>query len=155
MTKYKRNVSVPSNKLFMVIMTALLGLLSPACGSAAASSADTHDAATTTPKTGSALALELPNWTNEGPAREVQVLFQDGSSKVAAIALRRGTPLPEHNVDSRISVQVLRGSGELSVSGATIPVQTGSLVIVGAQAPHAMQPATQELVVLLVHYFGT
>lgn len=101
------------------------------------------------------LRLELPRWTNAGPGREVEILAQDGGLKIAAIALRRGTPLPEHRVDARISVQVLRGAGELEVAGEAFPVDAGSLLVIDAQTPHAMQPADEELVVLLVHYLGS
>ncbi len=101
---------------------------------------------------GSHLAFELPPWTNEGPPREVQVLAEDSQVKVAALALRRGTPLPTHAVAERVSIQVVAGRGDLTTGSSTAEVAPGSFVLLGPEVPHAMAPSGDGLVVLLVHY---
>lgn len=100
----------------------------------------------------SQLPFELPAWTNEGPPREVQVLAEDSHLKVAAVALRRGTPLPTHAVAERVSIQVVEGRGALLAGSSTSEVGPKSVVLLDPEVPHAMTPADDELVVLLVHY---
>lgn len=102
------------------------------------------------------ISLTIPAWTNEGPELQVAVLHEDKRGplkKISAIALRRGTPLPVHSVDSRITIEVFQGGGELSVSDTPIPVSAGTILVVEPGAPHSMKPADESLVVLLVHYF--
>ncbi|WP_146156299.1 AraC family ligand binding domain-containing protein [Enhygromyxa salina] len=98
--------------------------------------------------------LALPAWTDEGPGLEHQVLFEGEGMKVAAIALRGGTALPEHSADARLSIQVLRGSGVLRVGERALAVEPGSVVVLEPSLPHAVDPAGEELMVLVVHYFG-
>lgn len=103
-----------------------------------------------------AISLTIPAWTNEGPELEVAVLHEGEHGhlkKISAIALRRGKPLPVHSVDSRITIQVVQGGGELSVSDSPIAVAAGSILVVEPGAPHSMKPVDEALVVLLVHYF--
>lgn len=102
------------------------------------------------------VSLTIPAWTNEGPELEVAVLHEHERGhlkKISAIALRRGKQLPVHSVDSRITIEVFQGSGELSVGDTPIPVAAGSILVVEPNAPHSMKPADEALVVLLVHYF--
>jgi quercetin dioxygenase-like cupin family protein len=117
-----------------------------------------HEHATTSaPEQGQPpISLDLPEWTNEGPELEVAVLHEGEHGrlrKISAIALRRGTPLPVHAVDWQITIHVLQGGGELSVGDSPIAVEAGSILVVEPGAPHAMKPADETLVVLLVHYF--
>lgn len=109
-------------------------------------------AATAEPAIAPLTTLTIPDWTNEGSDREVEVLMNAGGLKVAAIALRRGTELPVHSVDSRVSISVLRGAGTMTVDGQAIAVAAGSVLVLGPAVAHAMTPSGQELVVLLVHY---
>lgn len=102
------------------------------------------------------VSLTIPAWTNEGPELEVAVLHEGQRGplqKISAIALRRGTPLPVHSVDSRITIEVFQGGGELSVGDTPIPVATGTILVVEPGSPHSMKPADEGLVILLVHYF--
>jgi len=96
--------------------------------------------------------LALPTWTDEGPPREVHVLAENDHLKVAAVALRRGTPLPIHTVPERITIHVVRGRGELTTGPSSASIGPGSLALLEPNVPHAMTPADQEMVLLLVHY---
>lgn len=100
----------------------------------------------------SQVPFELPAWTNEGPPREVQVLAEDSHLKIAAVALRRGTPLPTHAVAERVSIQVVEGRGALMAGSSSSEVGPKSVVLLDPEVPHAMTPADDGLVVLLVHY---
>jgi quercetin dioxygenase-like cupin family protein len=133
-------------------LAALIGLGAIACRPAPAAA---PAALVATPSAGPTASLMVPPWTNEGADREVEVLFEEDGLKISAIALRRGTLLPVHAVDTTISIQVVRGAGELTAAGSTLSVEEGSIVILGPEVPHAMTPASDELVVLLVHYLGT
>ena len=99
------------------------------------------------------VALELPTWGAEGPKREHEVLFEGEGMKIAAIVLRGGTELPEHTAEAKVSIQVLRGSGELIAGERTREVGPGSVVVLEPSLPHAVKPAGAELMVLIVHYF--
>lgn len=102
------------------------------------------------------IPLAIPAWTNEGPELEVAVLHEDERGrlkKISAIALRRGKPLPVHSVDSRITIEVFQGGGELTVSDTPISVTAGTILVVEPGASHSMKPADEALVILLVHYF--
>jgi len=103
-------------------------------------------------QTASQLPFELPAWSNEGPPREVQVLAENSHVKVAAVALRRGTPLPTHAVAEPVSIQVVEGRGALTAGSSSSEVGPKSVVFLDPEVPHAMTPADDELVVLLVHY---
>lgn len=133
-------------------LAAMVGLSVIACRSTPATAVPAEPAAA--PAAGPMALVAIPRWTNEGPDREVEVLLEEDGLKIAAIALRRGTPLPVHSVGSRISIQVVHGAGELGVDTSSIPVEAGSLVVVEPEIPHSMTPAHEELVVLLVHYLG-
>ena len=103
-------------------------------------------------QTASQVPFELPAWTNEGPPREVQILAEDRHVKVAAVALRRGTPLPTHAVAEPVSIQVVEGRGALTAGSSTSEVGPKSVVLLDPEVPHAMTPTGDDLVVLLVHY---
>jgi len=99
--------------------------------------------------------FELPDWGEEGPKREHEILFEGGGMKIAAIALRGGTELPEHTAEAKVSIQVLRGTGQLSAGGLTRDVGPGSIVVLEPSLAHAVTPANGELMVLIIHYFGS
>ncbi|MFO7567584.1 MAG: hypothetical protein R6X02_33375 [Enhygromyxa sp.] len=135
----------PRHKLVLAGLLASLGLGVPGCK---------HQA----PLVAAAEALtahEIPAWTNEGPGREVEVLLESPGLKIAAIALRRGTELPVHSVESRISITVLQGAGLMTVEDQSFALEPGAVVVLEPSVAHAMTPADEQLVVLLVHHFTT
>ncbi len=131
-----------------VLLTALCASL--ACATPAQTQASPEPSAPA--ETADSTLFEMPNWTNEGEPREVVRLTENSQLKVAAIALRRGTPLPTHSVDDPVTIHVLRGSGELLAGEERSQVGPGSIVFLGPEVPHAMTPSDDQLVVLLVHY---
>ncbi|HGG57043.1 MAG TPA: hypothetical protein ENK31_04545 [Nannocystis exedens] len=137
-----------SRRLGGVLVAALCAPLACATPTPSRASPVPSAAAETTDST----LFELPTWTNEGPPREVVRLTENSQLKVAAIALRRGTPLPTHSVDDPVTIHVLRGSGELLAGEERSQVAPGSIVFLGPEVPHALTPSDNEFVVLLVHY---
>jgi quercetin dioxygenase-like cupin family protein len=129
-------------------------LLSIAASGVLAGCCRTPSAATAATSVEPVVAFELPDWSEEGPKREHEVLFEGDGMKIAAIALRGGTELPEHTADAKVSIQVLRGSGQLSAGERMQEVGPGSIVVLEPSLPHAVKPAGEELMVLIVSYFG-
>ena len=121
-------------------------------GDAHAHGGDAHDGDQPAASDEPALTLALPAWTNEGKPIELAVLHEDASLKIAAIALRQGAELPVHEVEARITIEVVQGSGQLSLGERSVEVSPGSIVVAEPSLPHAMKPSDTELVVLLVHY---
>lgn len=131
-----------------VLLTALCASL--ACATPAHTQASPVPSAAA--ETAYSTLFEVPSWTNEGEPRQVLRLTENSHLKVAAIALRRGTPLPTHSVDDPVTIHVLRGSGELLAGEEHSQVGPGSIVFLGPKVPHALTPSNDKLVVLLVHY---
>ena len=149
----RQRTSPTAVSLVAAIFTLWTGAI--ACSVSADTSPPRGDSATPTAsaQTLASTAFELPAWTNEGTPREVEVLAEDERVKIAAVALRRGTPLPTHAVAEAVSIQVVHGHGSLRAGTGTSSVGPESIVLLDPKVPHAMTPADDALVVLLVHYF--
>jgi quercetin dioxygenase-like cupin family protein len=77
-----------------------------------------------------------------------KVILQDAHCQYTLFCLAAGTEIAEHTASRNATVQVLAGTGTLTLAGQTIPLITGTFVVMPAQAPHALQ-ATNNLASLL------
>ena len=72
---------------------------------------------------------KIPAWTNDGDAREHAVLVDEPRVKIVALALRRGAALPVHSVERPVTIQVVRGRGELRVGDTATRVEPGAVAL--------------------------
>jgi len=61
---------------------------------------------------------------------------------VTFFAFAAGQGLSEHTAPYDAMVQVLEGEAEITISGQTLPVHEGEMVIMPADQPHALQAVT-------------
>jgi quercetin dioxygenase-like cupin family protein len=77
-----------------------------------------------------------------------KVLWQDNTCQYNLISLTSGTSIAEHTSPRNAVVQVLAGSGILTLEGVEIPLKPGVFVVMPAHAPHALE-AKENLAFLL------
>lgn len=77
-----------------------------------------------------------------------KVLFKDQNCQYTLFCLAAGTEISEHTSPRNAVIQVLAGSGSLTLAGQEIALTAGMFVWMPAHAPHALQ-ANQELAFLL------
>jgi quercetin dioxygenase-like cupin family protein len=70
-----------------------------------------------------------------------KILFKDSAASNTLFCLASGTEISEHTATRNAIVQVLAGSGILTLNGKEIPLEPGVLVFMPAHAPHALQAA--------------
>ncbi len=126
----------------------------PACAPERAARAQPADAEARAdePARPASVLRSLPQWTNDGKPREVAVLLETDELKIAAIALRRGTTLPEHTAASAVTIQAIRGGGTMAAGASSHALRPGDIVTLAPDVPHSLTPRDEDLVVLLVHY---
>jgi quercetin dioxygenase-like cupin family protein len=78
-----------------------------------------------------------------------KILFKDAACQYSLFCLASGTEISEHTATRNAIVQVLAGSGILTLNGKDIPLEPRVLVFMPANAPHALQ-ATANLAFLLM-----
>lgn len=100
----------------------------------------------------SARTFELPSQAGAGEDKEVSVLLDESHLKLATIALRRGTALPRHSAPVPTTIQVLAGDGVIYAGSEAVPVSTGTILALAADEEHAVTPAPESDMLLLVHY---
>lgn len=62
---------------------------------------------------------------------------------ITFFAFAAGQSLSEHTVPYDAMVQVLEGEAEITISGQTLCVRDGEMIIMPADEPHALQAVTQ------------
>ena len=77
-----------------------------------------------------------------------KVLFQDSACQYTLFCLAQGTEISEHTATRNATVQVLEGTGTLTLKGEAVPLTPGAFVFMEANAPHALQ-ASSNLAFLL------
>jgi len=96
--------------------------------------------------------VELPTTPGGGPAREMKVLLDTPSVKIAAITLRAGTVLEEHSAPVPVTIQALTGSGTVRIGEASEAISPGRMLFLAPGVPHAVVPEKGTDLVLLVHH---
>lgn len=77
-----------------------------------------------------------------------KLIWKDEQCQYSLFCLAAGTEISEHTSARNATVQVLEGTGSLTLDGATIPLVPGTFVFMVANAPHAVT-ATENLAFLL------
>ena len=71
-----------------------------------------------------------------------KMLFKDAACQYTLFCLASGTEISEHTATGNAIVQVLAGSGTLTLNGKDNPLAPGVLVFMSAHAPHALHAAS-------------
>jgi quercetin dioxygenase-like cupin family protein len=77
-----------------------------------------------------------------------QILMEDGNCRYILISLATGAKISEHASARNATVNVITGEGTLTLEGAEIALKPGVLVVMPANARHAII-ATTNLTLLL------
>ncbi len=100
-------------------------------------------------------AVALPALGPNGPDREVHVVLDAPHLKLVSIALRRGTPLPEHTAPVPVVIQAAAGSGSALLGAQRIRLDAGHAVMLAPNVPHAVEPdAGADLTLHVFHLRG-
>lgn len=70
-----------------------------------------------------------------------RTLLKSDAGTLTLFAFDEGQGLSEHTAPFDASVQVLDGTATLTIGGTRVTVQTGELVLMPADIPHAVQAA--------------
>jgi quercetin dioxygenase-like cupin family protein len=77
-----------------------------------------------------------------------KVLWKDATCQYTLFCLAAGTEISEHTSTRNATVNVISGSGTLTLEGQSIALEPGVFVLMLANAPHALE-ATTNLAFLL------
>lgn len=88
-------------------------------------------------------AIQLPDQINY-PEKGIlsKVLLQDSSCQYNLFCLAAGTEIAEHTSSRNATVNVIDGTGTLTLEGTVIDLQSGTFVFMPAHAPHALRANT-------------
>lgn len=91
-----------------------------------------------------AQAARLTELVGYQPGAVVSRTIMSGKAgTVTLFAFEEGQGLSEHTAPYDALVQVLEGEAEVTISGATLRLHAGEMVIMPARQPHALQAATR------------
>lgn len=105
-----------------------------------------------TPSRPEARAVDLAPAGSAHP-RQVRVLVDEPSLKLATIVLREGAALPEHRSEGPATIAALRGSGVVIVGAERLRVDSTHAVLLEAGVRHSVEPDSGADLVLLVHRY--
>jgi quercetin dioxygenase-like cupin family protein len=77
-----------------------------------------------------------------------KVLWKDATCQYSLFCLAAGTEISEHTSSRNATVQVIAGSGTLTLEGQPIALEPGVFVLMAANAPHALEAETDLAFVL-------
>ena len=120
-------------------------------GCAAQSAAQHHGALLGGP---ASRVVELPRTPSTGAPREVRVLVDEQSLKLASIVLRAGTVLPAHQSEVPVTIVALQGSGTVVAGDGRLRLDRTHAVVLAPNVPHSVEPDSGTDLVLLVHHLG-
>lgn len=67
------------------------------------------------------------------------VLWKNDICQYTLFCLAQGTDISEHTSSRNATVQVLEGTGILTLNGEDIPLEPGIFIVMAANAPHALK----------------
>jgi|GEM_PF-2608007 len=115
--------------------------------SSAASHAPPHEAPPTR-------AIPLLATSDGESPREARIILKTPALKLAAIALRRGTILPDHDAPVPVTITALRGAGVVTAGGERLRLDPDHVVVLAPGVVHAVIPEPGTDMLLLVHHIG-
>ncbi|WP_035992223.1 cupin domain-containing protein [Leptolyngbya sp. KIOST-1] len=77
-----------------------------------------------------------------------KVIWKDKTCQYSLFCLAAGTEISEHTSTRNATLQVISGSGTLTLEGHLIALEPGVFIVMAANAPHALE-ATANLAFLL------
>ena len=77
-----------------------------------------------------------------------KVIWKDAICQYSLFCLAAGTKIAEHTSTRNATVQVIAGSGTLTLAGQPIALEPGIFIFMAANAPHALE-ATADLAFVL------
>lgn len=137
-------------QIILAVAFASAGLSLGGCAAPAAQ--HHHGAAPVGPTT---RTVELPASAGAGEPREVSVLVDQPTLKLATIVLRGGTVLPAHQTEVPVTIVVLQGSGTLVVGAERTRVDATHAAVLAPNVSHAVEPDAGTDLILLVHHLGS
>lgn len=68
-----------------------------------------------------------------------KLLFKDSNCQYSLFSLAKGTEIDEHTSTRNALVFVIEGQGIFTLNGEKIALKTGVLILIPANAPHALE----------------
>ncbi len=68
-----------------------------------------------------------------------RILFKDENCQYTLFSLAKGTEIEEHTSTRNALVSVIEGQGIFTLNGEKITLKTGVLILIPANAPHALE----------------
>lgn len=86
--------------------------------------------------------------------KEVKIVVNEPSLKLASLTLRGGTILPAHDGDVPVMIVAQRGKGVVVANGERLPIDPDHAVFLAPKVSHAVEPEPGTDLVLLVFHLG-
>jgi quercetin dioxygenase-like cupin family protein len=77
-----------------------------------------------------------------------KVIWKDDLCQYSLFCLAANTEISEHTSTRNATVQVIEGDGTLTLNGERIPLKPGVFIFMAANAPHALEAASNLAFVL-------
>ncbi|MEM9246236.1 MAG: cupin domain-containing protein [Cyanobacteria bacterium P01_F01_bin.153] len=66
-------------------------------------------------------------------------LLEDDACKYTLLCLAKGASIAEHSAPRNATVQVIEGTGILTLEGEDIPLKPGAFIVMPARSPHSLK----------------
>ncbi|ESA33611.1 cupin 2 conserved barrel domain protein [Leptolyngbya sp. Heron Island J] len=83
-----------------------------------------------------------------------KVLWKNELCQYSLFCLAADTEISEHTATRNATVQVLEGTGSLTLNGETIPLAPGVFIFMMANAPHALEASSNLAFMLTLSAVG-
>jgi quercetin dioxygenase-like cupin family protein len=83
-----------------------------------------------------------------------KVLWKSELCQYSLFCLAAGTEISEHTSTRNATVQVLEGTGTLTLEGEDIPLAPGVFIFMAANAPHALEASSNLAFMLTLSAIG-
>ena len=90
-------------------------------------------------------SIELPE-----SGKKNRLLFEDDRMKVVLFAFAAGAGLAEHLAPLAATIQILQGSGRLTVGDEAVAATPGTWIQMAAQTPHSIHAETPLVMMLIL-----
>lgn len=147
-------------KPMLVAITAAAAIAAGGCATAAAAPPPTapttdHAAHHTAPAAAgpAARVVDLTPPAGTTP-KEVKIVVNEPSLKLASLTLRGGTILPAHDGDVPVMIVAQRGKGVVVANGERLAIDPDHAVFLAPKVSHAVEPEPGTDLVLLVFHLG-
>ena len=93
----------------------------------------------------------LPDEIGEGPDLQPETLLANDYCRLMLIRLRNSTRLPDHAAPNSATIQVLHGSGAMTIEGEEHSLSPGTVIAMPAGSMHSVRSDPE--MALLVSFF--